>query len=705
MKRLSLILFLLLLAPICYSQPPDIKAIMDKLKSGKGLTEGEEEKFEKWLEGTRNRTKTTTASVNGTKAESVKLCPEVLKSFPDIAPLNRESYVALAKSLMATFGPKTGNAFPGLQKMMSDLAKPTDGSDIGGLFIMTGFGSAAVFAAASSAAKQPEDLLTANTLGVALKDMAEYRAAIQVLEYADKLKPGIPLISVNLGWVYREMGNPVMAKKMFEKALALSPGYTTPHLGLGLIAECEGNHALAVSHLRKALAGNYSAAGVIAFKQAKAAQSSANGNPSDQSIPKEKGEAGEVKMPELPVFEQMEKMQQQGPPLESFIVNIDSRMNELTEQYKSALSIVMKQGARANQDPGNSVVFRRDFAAELMMMADVTDLLFGPNSNYGKAVVESAKKCETTSKSMEKNMPGMLEDIQKLNRIQNELNKYLMEFTKQLQACAGNEQCAKKAEADYEAKCAPLNREVDEMNYRLCIKSKGDIEMLYSCQFKYYSQVSGALYEAVDDYYAFTNPILERIYAPSFNELMNTWRELFIYTKLKQVAEMAAGLPDLAENHNDLKCVEPKTPEPSVEAKEPELPKEKPGKCPLGEGIKAGFGSFSAELTCDYVKISGGEGILGSVARDFKKHETTIMVGVGARVEYGHGNLTGEASVGVEVTLGRGNTVNNLALTSTVKAGLGGLVEGEINGRISVQGGPEITTDAGFTAPDIPGLN
>ena len=79
-------------------------------------------------------------------------------------------------------------------------------------------------------------------------------------------------------------------------------------------------------------------------------------------------------------------------------------------------------------------------------------------------------------------------------------------------------------------------------------------------------------------------------------------------------------------------------------------------------------------------------------------------MGVGAKVEYGHGNLTGEAAVGVEITVGQGDTVSDVALTSSVKTGLGGLVEAEISGRISVEGGPTMNATAGITPHSIPGM-
>lgn len=71
-------------------------------------------------------------------------------------------------------------------------------------------------------------------------------------------------------------------------------------------------------------------------------------------------------------------------------------------------------------------------------------------------------------------------------------------------------------------------------------------------------------------------------------------------------------------------------------------------------------------MSCTHVKISGGEGFLFSVKRDFAKHETTLWAGVGARGAAGV--VSGEASVGVELTVGNDNSVKDVAFTSTLKA-------------------------------------
>lgn len=696
MKYLLLLFLLLCFSIETFAQPDEIKRIMAKQKSGEELTEQEEATFEKWIDdmaakAANPKNPAGVASKTGAKKAD---CP-ILKTTPlKVTELTRDSYIALAKGLLATYGPKSGD-LPGLKSLLENSKKTTDGSDMAAMFTVVGAGSATVYATAWSATKKPDDLLTANNLGVALKDMGEFAKALQVLKYADKLKPNIGLVLCNLGWVYREMGYPNDAKLMFEKALKVAPGMTTPFLRLGLMAKCEGNFAKATEYLRKALADNYSAVGFAAYKQAKAAQPPKPEGDQGKTLTNEKGDAGEVEVPEMPVFEEKERTAAQKELVLNYMSRLDSRTQQLLEEYQSTLSIVRKQAERAAKDPDKAIIFRRDFAKELMQIEDITDVLFGKNSIYGKSVDNGAKRLEQNSKFIEKDMPALQQHMDKSLRLQQELIKLLEDMA----ACGDNDICRAKVEAEIDQN----KYKAKEEEYQRCLLSKGEMDNSYSAICKTYKEEYSAFKEAVSDYFAFTNPILERIYSPSFNELQNLYRQLLVLTHEKAVMGIGSGLPELAEKYNELKCVEPKPPDPPEAAPEDsKLPVKKEDDCPLGKGINQGFGAISFELDCEHVKLSGGEGILWSVNRDFTKHETKVGVGVGAQAEYCNGNLTGEAKIMVEATVGQGDVIKNVELTSSVKAGLGGLVEGEVTGRVSLEGGPSVEATGGFVPPGLP---
>ena len=702
--RWAFLIILLLVASLnSWAQPENIKIIMAKARAGEEITEAEEAAYEKWLEDAvkqmdagqkPNQTPTQTQNPNGNPANAE--CP-AKKTVPlKIVELTRESYVALAKELMTVYGAKSGD-LPGLKSLIESSKKSTDGADMGALFVMQGAGSASIYVSASSAVQNPTDILTANNLGVALKDMGEFSKAAQILKYADKVKPNVGLVICNLGWVYREMGYPAEAKLMFEKALKVAPEMTAPYLGLGLIAKCEGNMSKAKEYLRKALNDKYSAAGIKAYKQAKAAQPATGEGDKNSSAPDGEKEQGGAVIPELPVFEDLGKMELQQEPLENYISFLDSKTDQLIAELKFSSSVIRKQQVHAIKNPDNSIVFNRDFAKEIMQFGEITDLLFGENSNYGQAQKAGTRLLENTSKNYEKDLPALMQMQEKGLRLQAEELKLMEE----LMACGNNEICRAKVEEQL----AKVEYEAEQNAFQMCKLAKGDMEVNCANAFKNYKLIADALNEAVPDYYAFTNPVLERMYSPSFNEFYNIYRELFAINHLKIKAGFALNLAELASGYNEMKCVEPEPPAPPVKIKNPKLNAKDKAPCPLGEdGISGGIGALSFELSCTHVKISGGEGILWSVKRDFNKHETIIWGGVGVKGDYGKGNVTVEATIGAEITIGDGDVVKDIALTSSVKAGLGGLAEGEVSGRMALEGGPSFDANAGITTPGLPDL-
>ena len=715
MKKIAVCLLVLMIhmGVVCaqMQMPKDIQRIMEKASTGKELTEQEIIRLEEWsntLEqqnGNRENKKgedalqahTSDPPMGKTFIAGIgNPCPENSK-LATKKPLTREGYVQLAQSLMTFYGPKTGD-LQKLRGMLEKSVKQTDGADMGAAFVMTGAGSASVYAIAWSAARSPDDLLTANNLGVALKDMGDYSQALQVLQYADQLKPNIGIVLCNMGWTYREVGDNANATLMFEKALRVAPKMSSPWLGLGLIAQCENNHLKAEQYLRKALTQKYSTVGYAAMTKAQEAKSPSQSEGSQsRPLTDEKGDTQGLEIPDLPVYDDVARMVGQEPSFTTYSSTLDLRKRQLTSDLLAVSDRIRKQQLRAMHDPDNAIVFTRDFSREIMQFADITVLLFGEHSNYGQAVKRGAALIESNSVLLEQHLPTITLLMEQLLQKQEEMNRLLEEAI----ACGDNEYCQKKVEA----KISKVQYEADQLMFRLCKEQKRDLESSFSAGSTYSTLTATALKEAIIDFYAFTNPIIERIYAPSLNEYYNLYREMTTVIHLEIAAGMALSLSGYADQLNQLDCVEPEPPQPPADVSEPMLPTQQKKECPLGEnGIGGGIGPLSFELSCDHVKLSGGEGLLWSVKRDFNKHETTIWGGVGVKGEYGSGNITAEATLGMEITIGQGDAVKDVAFTSSVKAGLGGLVEGEVSGRFALEGGPSIDASAGMSLPSISDL-
>jgi hypothetical protein len=164
-----------------------------------------------------------------------------------------------------------------------------------------------------------------------------------------------------------------------------------------------------------------------------------------------------------------------------------------------------------------------------MLFSDITELLFGENSNYGQALNQGAKIMENNSNLLEQHMPTITQLMEQSLRLQEDLTALF----KKLEACGDNEYCQKKVGAEIRQ----VQYQLDQVMFRICKEQKRDLESSFSAGCKNYTLVSNALKEAIPDYYAFTNPIIERMYAPSLNEYYNLYREMMTVIHL----EIAAG--------------------------------------------------------------------------------------------------------------------------------------------------------------------
>jgi hypothetical protein len=210
----------------------------------------------------------------------------------------------------------------------------------------------------------------------------------------------------------------------------------------------------------------------------------------------------------------------------------------------------------------------------------------------------------------------------------------------------------------------------------------------YSATYKAYTMEYQAFKEAVKVYYVFTIPLLERIYSPEYNTLQNLYREMFLLSHETYLVGLGAGLPEMAEEYLNLKCINPVSPTaPEPLTDHSSLPENKPRKCPDDFSLDAG--SLKMEINCERIKVTGGDGTLSSVKKDAGKRETNIIVK----------KAGGSASENYKIATTQGNTIKDVAATSNTKSGTDGLKANETVGRMAVEAGPKYITEGLELAP------
>jgi tetratricopeptide (TPR) repeat protein len=647
-----LIFCLLLCSLALQAQDNNMTDILQKRYAGEELTESEKTLLKQW-EADLER---TTREMNLPKTSVKKPVMTPTAPFKEPPLLTEATFLKLCKSVLKTYGDEVGASLPLLEHALTSAEKETDGADMGAGMMIQGAASASVYCIAWSALKNPKDILTINNLGAALLQAGDHTKALQVLLYAEKLRPDIGLILVNLGWAYRELGSNEHATLQFKKALLVAEEMTSPYLGLGLIAEEEENYAQARIYLRKALKDQQSEVGMAAYKQSKPK----NPSSSEKPLSDQKSTPEGLTVPDLPTSESMEGLAAYAEVMTSHKASLEMNLTALGKQYMRELRQVNKREEEFSRKGEGYVVIPRDFAREKMLLDDIADQVFGENSRFRKALNKADTHNERLKKESETIMKRLIPETEKAYKTGD--------FSK------------------------------------VCVLNKQLLDISYEMGGKYYPEMARGIKEDIQDYYAYTDPVLARIYQPEYNQLYNTQRELIALSHHQIVANFGALLAQTAAQYSKIECNKaPESISQGGSVEDESLPDKRSAPCPLGtDGIKGGMGALSLELSCTHVKISGGEGFLWSVNRDFVTKETKVWGGIGARTQFGKGMLSGEASLGVEMTIGKGNAIKDVAFTSSVKAGVGGLLESEISGRYAIEGGPSIDSNAGFTKPSLP---
>jgi hypothetical protein len=314
-----------------------------------------------------------------------------------------------------------------------------------------------------------------------------------------------------------------------------------------------------------------------------------------------------------------------------------------------------------------------------------------------------------TEPTNQQTMKQLLADQPNYVAISNQIRDEEEEAIKKLREIFSGE-----AVAPDDKPSVPTNlQENADKEYKDCKLVKGMLDTDYAQHFKIWKQFSDTARASSRDLYAYSQPIIDQIWVPSLNELVQANRELAVLALYKEDAGYATGLTGLARASKDLKCVEPEPPKPPKTVKDPTLTKKEPD-CPLKPPLNLSLIVAKMELGCDHVKISGGELLRVEVERTFGK-STAVWVGVGVSGslpglgagdeslgDNGKGWSPPGVSVGASGTaqtlvgfrIGENGQLEDVMLKSTVQVGGNiGPVSGAlgVTGTISLENGPSIT--------------
>jgi tetratricopeptide (TPR) repeat protein len=725
-KRLYLIcVFILTLLVVAGARaqapsiPSDVKAIEDKLRTGQPLTDAEEKRMDEWGDsinaapaaGAGKNPFASAAQTAKSTSQSSTPCPPAHASLVTAAAPTRAEYVVLVKSLVETYGKKLGTHRAEFDHIFAKPGAASTASQAGPVLFISGAAGASVYASAVAAVANPDDLQVASNLGVALDSIPDAKAASAVLLYAHKLAPQQAMPALNLAWVYFNSGHAAEAKALFQNAANLDPDLSGPSAGLGMLASCQGDTATAMTMFRKSLSKSYSGVVAVGYTQAQQAQEQQQQQNSTEPPPSlpPSGSADSSPLPELPASADPQATLGSAPAFQQAMTYTNSEMQAAMKRVQDAQARVLAIGRRAQIDPDGTIDLPRVFDKQLFEYRQIAMLTIGASqSGLNQTMQQAIGVIEPTN---QQTMKQILADQPNYVAVSNQLRDEEEDALKKLREALSGEAVA----PDDKPSVPTIPQGTAEKEYKDCKLVKGMLETDYAQHFKIWKQFSDTARASSRDLYAYSQPIIDQIWVPSLNELVQANRELAVLALYKEDAGYATALAGLAKGLNELKCVEPQPPGSPKTIKDPTLTKKEPD-CPLNPPLNLNFGVAKMELGCDHVKFSGGEILQVEVERKFGK-STAYSVGLGVSasmpsISLGDGGSLGDngkswsppgssvtANVGaqimVTVRVDDNGAVGDVFVKSTVQAsGSAGPLSGAIGitGTISLEDGAASVT-------------
>lgn len=677
--------------------PPEVRAVIDRARSGQPPSEAEKKALEEWgrslgaakspaaspaSPGAGSAAASEAPKKKGGAAAALKaelsrkmLCPappKVAIALPTKPP-ERDAYRTLVQGWVNAYGAKLGPARGKISEAVRSADRARDGSDLGALLLALGAGSAGTYAIAESALRDPDNPVTANNLGVALQGMKDLRAAMLVLLYADKLLPDSPSVVVNMAWVHLDAGNTGLARQAFERAAKLDPALPGAHQGLGLLDYCVGDNRAAASHLRQSLDGTFSSVAAAALQAADQAAAAA-GDPQNGARPirvdsgKSSGNTGKKPRPKLELAEPLitpDIAQTRSRAKELQALYLDSFQQEreavqaLLDQRDAYQKARHREGFRQAVFTGGAVELYRRYEYEVFLLSDLERIFI-----------------------KEKEKPALQDFLTRGSQMSLDLLDPLrtlgLEEAQASSACRSDDRCRQSVKSRF---CHERNGVLQDFHARF-----------YGTWAQYWSVAGPTLH----DYYDFAGTSLARIDNAVVNRYHNEMRKAAVlhdYNAALVVLMQEGGMVQVW----DPACAPPPA-KPPVKLGSIQIWRNE-GECVMGHG-RIGLGVASVHWDCDEIEAVIGEGLVGGIALDWSGGSLTAkpFVGVGFQEKLGPINVEGRAGLVLEI--GHGGLLDygvKAALQATAggeETKLGGLGAGaKITGQLMLEAGPEVSPE------------
>jgi tetratricopeptide (TPR) repeat protein len=545
------------------------------------------------------------------------------------APTEKEYVAIVVRGQQKAAQEMSPQGISTLESSFAAAARAAAGADAGLIFLSINDVSAAVYATAISARRDPKDALTANNLGSALKVARSYDSALSVLLYANALQPRSPIVLTNLGNVAFALGDGPTAADFYQQALAASADHPPALTGLGSLALCRGDEEAAARYFRKAMKEMYLPAARAGLEEtrstgegedegeepgkggAKPGQGAGQNQPIQH--PAGKGGGRGISLPDPPVAGSPRSTGQRLDEIERLVQEGGQQLEELGQQ--SAASSMAGSAAAGS---GSRLVLRNPFDKEAFVLDDTWRIFESRISERSERLI------------------GNINDL--LSKAQERQMAILQQFMADIAACpAGDGRCIDAAQ-------------LKACRARHALASQVHSQFLPICQ-----ELWQGTHKDLSDYHAFTTPWLQDVHDPGANRHYNTDRQMYILGQATSLYALAGTEAGLMAQLTEEDCVQYEekgevwTPRPL------RVWPDDPTKCRSGT-LYIDVGIAKTEGNCDMLKVefSAGAFVSGEYRWGKTSEEDQVILwgGLGQNVPLGPASLSGKIGPYVTYQLG-----------------------------------------------------
>ena len=551
------------------------------------------------------------------------------------APTEKEYLALVIREQQKAARDMSADGIRTLERNLFTAPRAAAGADAGLIFLSINDVSAAVYATAISAKRDPADALTANNLGSVLKVARAYDSAFAVLSYANALQPGSPIVLTNLGNVAFALGDGKTAGDFYQQALAARADHPAALTGLGNLALCRGDEAAAARYFRKAMNEMYLPAARAGLQETRNSDDSKTGegkpgSPGSRSRQSEgqntpirhpagKGGGKGISLPDPPISGSARETGRRLDDFQLLVQEGGKQLEDLGQQAAAASSAMASEAAAGSGSSGSRLVLRNPYDKEAFVLDDLWRI-------FDARIFERSERL-----------------MAKFNEVMAGAQERQMAIMKQLEAdiaaCGSNDdRCIKAAEL------------------KACRASHALASQVHGRFLPIWQELWQGTHKDLSDYHAFSTPWLKDIHDARANQIYNMSRQSYILGQATSLYALAASEATLMAQLTEEDCV---AFEEKSEAWVPRPLKvwpDDPMKCRSGT-MFINVGIAKVEGNCDMLKVefSAGAFVSGEYrwGKTSAEDQVTLWGGLGQNIPLGPANLTGK--IGPYVTYELGN--------------------------------------------------